>query len=44
MENKEAEPEKEDKTIGEKEIAVDDKIVQVIIDDTSGLCLSLIHI
>ena len=43
MENKETEPEKEDKTIGEKEITVDDKIVQIVIDDSSGLCLDDFH-
>ena len=43
MENKETEPEKENKTIGEKEITVDDKIVQIVIDDSSGLCLDDFH-
>ncbi len=33
MENKEAEQEKEDKKIDEKEITIDDKIVQIVIDD-----------
>src|SRR2546428_10550042 len=43
MENKETEQEKEDKTIGEKEITVDDKIVQIVIDDSSVLCLHDFH-
>lgn len=38
MENKDS-PENEEKITNEKEIAVDDKIIQIIIDDNSGITL-----
>src|SRR5436309_3840169 len=43
MENTETGAEKEDKAIGEKEITVDDKIVQIVIDDTTGISLDDFH-
>src|SRR5438445_251203 len=43
MENKETIPEKEDKEIGQKEITVDEKTVQVIIDGSEGLSLDDFH-
>ncbi len=43
MENKEAEQEKEDKKIDEKEITIDDKIVQIVIDDSNRLSLDDFH-
>ena len=43
MENKETSPEKEDKEIGQKEVTVDEKTVQVIIDGSEGLSLDDFH-
>ena len=43
MENTETGAEKEDKAIGEKQITVDDKIVQIVIDDTPGISLYDFH-
>src|SRR5207245_729242 len=43
MENTETGAEKEDKAIGEKQITVDDKIVQIVIDDSTGISLDDFH-